>query len=82
MMELIALALALVFACWFLIFVMHQAFVRGVGWLDERDSARARQRLHQRRQHPKSSRPPIEIKAATRPPRRAEDDEWAEYIDV
>lgn len=84
MIELIALVFALMFACFFLVFMMHQAFVRGVGWFDERDTRREleRRRRHQQRINQMASRPRAEVNAAVRRARPVEEDEWSEFIDV
>lgn len=84
MIELIALTFALVFACFFLVFMMHQAFVRGVGWFDERDTRREldRRRRRQQRINQMAMRPRAEVKAAVRPARSNDEDEWSEFIDV
>ncbi|MCP9495379.1 MAG: hypothetical protein MSG64_13110 [Pyrinomonadaceae bacterium MAG19_C2-C3] len=82
MIELIALTFALVFACFLLVFVMHQAFVRGVGWFDERDTRRELERRRRRQQRLNQTRPRAEVKAAVRPARPKDEDEWSEFIDV
>lgn len=85
MMELIALIFALVFACFFLVFIMHQAFVRGVGWFDERDTRRELERRRHRQQqriNQMAARPRAEVKAAARRTHPADEEEWSEFIDV
>lgn len=94
MLELIALTFALVFAGWFLVWMMARAFYNCIGWFDNR--AETRRREYPR---PNSRRPdappfiasrnfsalPSSLPTDKPSPRRIkqpDEDEWAEYIDI
>lgn len=94
MLELIALTFALVFAGWFLVWMMAKAFYNGIGWFDSRAETRRREypRADSRQTdaHPfsaprKYSALPTSLptdKSASRRIKETDEDEWAEYIDI
>lgn len=77
MFTLVLLTLALSFAGFAIVALLHRGFVSGVSWFDDRNAEKERARLEAHRRFVAQQRTP---KPASR--MEQQDDEWAEYIDV
>ena len=80
MFTLVLLTLALSFAGFAIVALLHRGFVSSVSWIDDRNADKERARLEAHRRFIARQRNPTP-KPAPRPVQQDED-EWAEYIDV